>query len=101
MTPRCIDSYFEILSYHTQVVTKNEATSFAFPFPDIILNDLCFRESDKGPEEFSLTQAAYVTAIGIVQCKCEEKMALRSRAWIHRQELESCHRVRENGEVIE
>ena len=32
MNPRCIDSHFEILSYHTQVVTKNEATSFAFHF---------------------------------------------------------------------
>ena len=32
MTPRCLESYFEILSYHLQVVTKNEVTSFTFYF---------------------------------------------------------------------
>ena len=37
--------------------------------------------------------------IGIIQHKCEDKMALRRRTWLHRCELKSCHRVRENGEV--
>ena len=37
--------------------------------------------------------------IGIIQHKYEDKMALRRRTWLHRWELESCHRVRENGEV--
>ena len=32
MTPRYLESYFEILSYHLKVVTKNEVTSFTFYF---------------------------------------------------------------------